>query len=112
MQESLNSKQCPDIWNRQKASTRTDNASETNHSITKNSNLTNTHPYCHQVVGFFKASDNSSCSNFLRLKNNLVSSLSRSSKKQQDFDENIEISNNASTHVRSMQIYELALKKY
>ena len=86
------SKQCPDIWNRHKASTRTDNASETNHSIIKNS-IPNTHPYCHQVVDFFKASDSSSCSNFLRLKNNFVSSLSRSSKKQQDFDENI-----ATTH--------------
>ena len=37
------SKQCPDIWNRHKASTRTDNASETNHSITKKS-IPKTHP--------------------------------------------------------------------
>ena len=54
------SKQCPDIWNRHKASTRTDNPSETNHSITKNS-IPKTHSYCHQVVDYFKASDSSSC---------------------------------------------------
>ena len=79
------SKQGPEIWNQHKATTRTNNLSETNHS-TMPSNIPRYHPLVSQITNYFKEQDAISSEKFFKLNNNSTSTQMKSSRKQKDFD--------------------------
>ncbi len=84
------SKQGPEIWNQHLATIRTNNASESNHSI-QSSIIPRHHGLVSEIISYFKHSDSKSSDQFLKLQNNFASSQSRSSRTQKDFDFNLTI---------------------
>ncbi len=80
------SKQGPEIWSQHLATIRTNNASESNHSI-QSSIIPRHHGLVSEIISYFKHSDSKSSDKFLKLQNNFTSSQSRSSRTQKDFQE-------------------------